>query len=373
MDIGIKLMSLSENWRRIIIALVILASATGIYYINQTDEPSVKLTRIDEIKLNSFDVVEDVYVYNNEIYVTGWKYDNKTHPMSNACLIKLDNEGNILWEKTWMKNRGTYARKLSCTKDGVYIVIETKDESPLTYKTLVKYDLEGELQWSINATNISEIATDNECIFTIVNGFLIKLDGSGEIIWNRTVTGASIFINANIVYVGGSTTEDATGGSDAIVTAFDMEGNQLWSTRRASTRGDQIRDICATDEGIFIVGSGTKGWDFFFITKFSSSGEQVWDKKLVKTVNGTFSSLFSANGVLFAVGALGDSPRDFDALTSIINSDGSIAASDAYDESGDEDYAYGVYACEGGIYVVGTSASNPPPTRHGILLIYNYR
>lgn len=367
-------MSLPANWmRNIIIALIILASATGIYYINQTNEPSVKLTRIDEIQLNSFDVIEDVCVYNNEIYVAGWKYDNQTHPISYACLIKLDNEGDIFWGKTWMKNSGTYAREVSCTKDGIYIVVEAKDESLLTYKNLIKYDSDGELQWSINATNIGEIATDGECIFTIMNGSLIKLDGSGEVIWNRTVTGASIFINTNIVYVGGSTTDDATGGSDAVVTAFDVEGNQLWSTRRVSTRGDQIRDICATDEGIFIVGSGTKGWDFFFITKFSSSGEQVWDKKLVKTVNGTFSSLFSVNGVIYAVGALGDSPRDFDALTSIINSDGSIAASDAYDESGDEDYAYGVYSSEGGIYVVGTSAANPPLTRHGILLIYNYR
>jgi len=366
-------MSLYANWRRnVIFGLIVIALAAGIYYFYQTEQ-TVKLTRTSEIKLNAFAVIEDVCVYNKEIYVAGWKYDNSTHPISHAVLMKLDNGGEVLWKKSWMKTGGTYAREVDCNEDGIYVVEELESESLLRYKYLTKYDLDGEVQWRINATNIGEIAVNDEYIFADMNDSLIKLDGNGEVIWSRPVTGTSIFIYDDTVYVGGSSEDDATGGSDAVVTAFDMDGNQLWSTRRASTRGDQVRDICATDEGVYIVGSGTKGWNFFFITKFSSSGEQIWDKKLDNTVNGTFSSLFSVNGIIYAAGVFGDSPSNFDALTSIINSDGSIAVSDVYNGSGNEDYAYNVCSDGDRIYVVGTSVASPPLMRQGILLIYHYR
>jgi len=360
--------------RNIILALFIVASATGIYYITQTNNQPLTITRIDEIILNSFTVAEEVCVYNNAIYVAGWEYNNESRPVSHACLSKLDYDGEVIWETTWDSHGDTRARKISCNGDGVYIVGEAVDESSQSFKYLAKFGFDGVREWTINGTNIGDICATENYVYVKKDGSLIKLDNNGQVFWETPVSGGKIFVEGNVVYVAGSTSVNATGDSASAVSAFDTEGNQLWSTRRFSTRGDQVSDVCATDEGVYIVGSGTKGWDFFYMTKFSTAGEQLWDKMFDRTVNGSFVGLFSLDDVIYGVGAFNDSPRYFDALTSITDSDGSIMASDVFDWCGNEDYAYNVCSDGDLFFTVGTTVGCPPevspPFRRGFILIY---
>ena len=360
--------------RNIILALIIITSATGIYYITQANEHPVTITRIDEIILNSFTVAEEVCVYNNEIYVAGWEYNNESRPVSHACLTKLDYDGEVIWETTWDSLGDSRARKISCNGDGVYVVGEAVGESSQSYRYIAKFGFDGVREWTINGTSIGDICATENYVYVKKDGSLVKLDNNGQVIWESPVSGGSIFVESDVIYVAGSTAVNASGGSDSVVSAFDTGGNQLWSARRVSTRGDLVYDVCATDEGVYIVGSGTKGWDFFFMTKFSTAGEQLWDKKLDRTVNGSFVGLFSLDGVIYGVGAFNDSPRYFDALTSIVDSDGSILAFDVYDWCGDEDYAYNVCSDGDRVFVVGTTVGCPPevspPFRKGFILIY---
>jgi len=353
-------MSLPANMaRNSILALIIIALATGIYFFTQTNSQSVTITRMDEIILNSFTVAEEVCVYNNEIYVV---------------LTKLDYDGEVIWETTWDSFGDTRARKISCNGDGVYVVGEAVDESSQSYKYIAKFSFDGVREWTINGTSIEDICATENYVYVKKDGSLVKLDNNGQVIWESPVSGGKIFVEGNVVYIAGSTNVNATGDSDSVVSAFDVEGNQLWSTRRFSTRGDQVYDVCATDEAVYIVGSGTKGWDFFYMTKFSTAGEQLWDKKLDRIVNGSFVGLFSLDDVIYGVGAFNDSPSYFDALMSIVDSDGSILASDVFDWCGDEDYAYSVFSDGDRVFTVGTSVGCPPevspPFRKGFILIF---
>ncbi|MBD3206023.1 hypothetical protein GF319_06735 [Candidatus Bathyarchaeota archaeon] len=110
------------------------------------------------------------------------------------------------------------------------------------------------------------------------------------------------------------------------------------------------------------------------MTKFSCTGEQLWDNELDRSVNGSFVGLMSYDGDIYGVGAFNDSPRYFDALTCIIDLDGSILASDVYDWCGNEDYAYSVCSDGERVFTVGTTVGCPPevspPFRRGFLLIY---
>ncbi len=360
--------------RNIILVLVIIASATGIYYITQTSSQSVTLTRIKEINLDTFTVAEDVCVYNDDVYVAGWEYNNEFQPVSHACLSKFTSNGEVIWETSWDSVGDVRARKVSCNGDGVFVVGSAVNESDQSMRYIAKFGFDGEHIWTINGTSIGDICTTENYVYVKRDGALVKLDNDGQFIWKRPVKGGSIFVNGDIIYVAGSTAVNASGGSDSIVSAFTTDGEQLWSARRVSTRGDRVYDVCATDEGVYIVGSGTKGWDFFYMTKFSITGEQLWDKNLDRTVNGSFVGLFSLDDVIYGVGALYDSPLYFDALTSIVDFDGFIVASDVYDWCGDEDYAYSVYSDGKRVFVVGTTVGCPseanPPFRKGVLLIY---
>jgi hypothetical protein len=363
-------MILTASWaRKIIFTLVVVVTATGAYFFNQTSNQTIDLMRVAEVRLDSFDVVEAVSVFDDEIYVAGWDY-NQTNQQSYAILMKLSNSGDIIWEKTWAEKSGTYAREITCDENGIYVVVEVKDELFQFYKYLTKLDFNGDHQWRINATNIGEVVAYGGGVYTVIDDSLIKLDSLGQVIWSKPVNGLSVFIHDNRIYVGGSVTENASGGSDSIVTAFDTDGTKLWSSRRESTKGDQIKSICATDEGVYVVGSGTKGWSFFYMAKYSLAGEQLWDKQLIRTINGSLVSLYPGNGEIYAAGALGDSPDKFDALTLIIDKNGNIVAKAIYDEAGDEDYAYSICSDGDRIYVAGTSWAPFPLLRHGILLIY---
>jgi len=208
---------------------------------------------------------------------------------------------------------------------------EAVDESDQSYKYIAKFGFDGVREWTINGTSIGDICATENYVYVKKDGSLVKLDNNGQVLWESSVSGGKIFVEGSVIYVAGSTSVNATGDSDSVVSAFDVEGDHLWSTRRFSTRGDQVYDVCATDDGVYIVGSGTKGWDFFYMTKFSTAGEHLWDKMLDRTVNGSFVGLFSLDDVIYGVGAFNDSPSYFDALMSIVDSDGSILASDVFD------------------------------------------
>ena len=363
--------------RNITLALIIVVVlVTGIFYITQTNNHSATLTRINEIALNSFTVAEDVCVYNDEVYVAGWEYNNESQPVSHARLSKLTYDGEVIWETSWDSAGDERARKVSCNGDGVFVVGKAVDESGQSMGYIARFGFDGVRVWTLNGS-VGGVFAMEDYVYVKMDGFLVKLDGEGKVIWERPAQGGSIFVEGNVIYVAGSTAVNASGGSDSVVTSFDTDGNQLWSSRRESTKGDVLWDICATDDGVYIVGGGTKGWSYRYITKFSLTGEQLWNKQLTKTVNGTLVTLCSINGEIYAAGALGDTPKKLDAITSKIDEDGYIEAIDIYDGFGEEDYAYDVYSVESKIYVVGTSVErsveNPIPTRRGMLLIYNKR
>jgi len=346
---------------------LLLIILVGLSFNMLTDKPKITFSRINELNLDLFDVAEGVYTFKDEIFVVGWKY-NISKQESNACLSKLDSNGEVIWSKI-LDFRDAHGREISCNKDGIYLVGDAKDETLGSYQYIVKYDFNGNQEWIINGTQVSDVEATEEYIFFLKDNNLIKLDHENQVIWEKAVTGTAIFINDNIVYVGGSTTLNATGGCDVLVTAVDNEGNILWNSRRTSDIGDQLADVCATDDGVYIIGSGTKGWDSSFITMFDPVGVQLWDKKLISSVNGSLHSIFSYENQVYAVGALGDSPSEFDTLFTVIDNKGTIVWSDVINSEG-EYYAYGIFSDKSKVYVVGSKSTPHSVERTGTLLVY---
>ncbi|MBD3206022.1 hypothetical protein GF319_06730 [Candidatus Bathyarchaeota archaeon] len=194
-----------NNARNILLAIIIITSTTGLYYITQTNENQVTIKRINTVILNSFTVAEDVCVHDNMIYVAGWEYNNESQPVSHTRLTKLTYDGEVIWETTWDSPGDTRARKISCNRDGLYIVGEAVDESSQSYRCLAKYNFNGVREWAINASSIGDVYATEKNVYLKKDGSLVKLDSRGQVNWESSVSGGKIFIKGNVVYVAGST------------------------------------------------------------------------------------------------------------------------------------------------------------------------
>jgi len=324
--------------------------------------------------LEIFDVVEDICIESDDIYIVGWKFD-MNYQKCISCLAKLDENGNIIWNVTWVDGDGSLARSISCDNNYIYVLSEIKNET-YHYICFKKFDSKGELLLSRcwkheNNPFISDIKIIENDIYFILNGKLIKINREGEIIWVRDLNGKAVNLDIlfNRIYVAGFTTKNATGGCDTILACFDFDGNLIWYTKRESVKGDMPIKVCATPSGIYLLVIGSKGWKLRTIIKFDLEGNQKWDKS-----SKTYIDIKYYNGYLYSAGAIKeDSSSDLlklDALISKLNLNGEIIWNKKFGESNREDYAHGVFVNEKGIFIVGTTESyGKYPERKGFLII----
>lgn len=89
---------------------------------------------------------------------------------------------------------------------------------------------------------------------------LIKLDPSGDVVWaRRCECGDSANLTAlelspdNTLILGGHT--ELAGDTDALVQAWDLDGNQLWSMAYGATDDEQVSSLAVTPAAIYVGGT----------------------------------------------------------------------------------------------------------------------
>jgi len=155
-------------------------------------------------------------------------------------LIKTDNSGNIIWEKTFQDIDGSFVVQ---TNDGGYVI--TGDSGYAI--SFLKTDSNGNLVWKKDYLgNIAENWT-NEIIQTYDGGYI--------------VTGKS---------------RDLGFGNDLFLFKVDNNGDSLWcKSYFAETEGYSLYET--NDNGIVVTGCNTDlNWSF--ILKTDSYGDTIWSK-----------------------------------------------------------------------------------------------
>jgi hypothetical protein len=196
-------------------------------------------------------------------------------------VVKFNSNGKIQWQKTIGGDGDDFFRSVIQTIDGGYALIGTSTS-----------DISGE------KTDYCRGLTDY---------WLVKLDSSGNIQWDKTYGGSDYDFIDNIVQekdgsyilagssasnISGEKSEDSRGGWDYWVVKVDANGNKLWD----KTIGGSDNEFCSpvkltTDGGVIIGGfswsniSGEKsensrGSDDFWIVKLDKNGNIQWDKTI---------------------------------------------------------------------------------------------
>ncbi len=199
------------------------------------------------------------------------------HGNDDYWVVKLDASGNIVWQKTLGGSGTDDAKYIQQTSDGGYIVAGV-------------------------STSLNGDVTGNHGTGVDMDYWVVRLDGSGNIIWQKSLGGPGADYSSCVqqtsdggYIVAGSSyskTGDVSGnhnGYDYWVVKLGGSGNIVWQKSLGGSDDDNAYSIQPTADGGYVVAgvaksmdgdvSGSHGIDAWTV-KLDGSGNIVWQKAL---------------------------------------------------------------------------------------------
>ncbi|PSR53955.1 hypothetical protein AHMF7605_10710 [Adhaeribacter arboris] len=342
----------------------------------------------------------------------GYSYSNKGADKSennkgNAdfWVIKIDETGKRIWDKTYGSQDDDALTALEITQDGGFLLggtNNTEDQDML----VIKIDALGNQVWKKNYDYSGDMEGLNTLLATPDGGFLlggwateswiVKIDETGSKLWERLFTGAteikSILVTPDKNYlIGGDSydiiTEDKTepgrGGYDYWVIKIKEESapdTSAWDWRFGTLSTDNLTSVIKTSDGGYLAGGYTawgmdadktqtsRGMNDYWIIKTDKNGKKLWDKRygsynndylkrVIQTQDGGYllgGSTFSGKGGDISEDKRGD--RDFWIIK--VDAQGNKQWDKRYGGKG-EDELEKIAQLSTGEYVLGGYSSSP--------------
>ncbi len=241
------------------------------------------------------------------VYITGYSWGVGTY--ANYLTLKLDADGNQLWEKRFASGNGEIPGEVEIDGDGnVYITGRSNHSSSGFSEDIVtiKYNSAGAQQW-LNRYN-SPVDDTDEGFEVEINGdgdvfvmgdtwddgfkdIFFKIDGdSGATVWTKTYaltadgeypTAMKLDGAGNIILAGLTNLSGEYYNVDAFVAKFDPAGAFQWvKTYDGPADEDYDGDtkLALDDNGNVYIAATSEGFANadIQVIKYSNTGEQVW-------------------------------------------------------------------------------------------------
>jgi len=251
---------------------------------------------------------------DNSVLLLGYT-ESKGEGNRDVTLLKLDNKGEVIWEKTYGDASSNVGFTLTPTKNGGFLITSSEQISQRVktegviklemdhYAWLFEIDKEGEMLWentfrtpdvvSITATS----ATDDGfvCLANTKfegkkhgNMWLFKVDEKGKRTWEQIFEGATFnngnamvqtkdkgFAIAGVVYTNGML------NGDAWLVKVNKKGAFEWDQRFGGEGTDYTSCLSITNDGGFILGginnSGKTYGESMWLVKTNKKGTKEWE------------------------------------------------------------------------------------------------
>ena len=230
----------------------------------------------------------------SESTISGDKTDS-SNGGPDIWIVKTDAEGNIEWQNSIGGSYMDDLHSLELTPDGGYI-------------------LAGE-----STSNISGDKSDNSR--GMDDFWIVKINSSGNVEWDKTIGGSDsesfpqirVFNNGYYICgeswsnISGDKTESSKGETDYWLLKLDTSGNIVWQKTIGGSSYDSFTSMAITSDGGCALGgysdsniSGDKtensrGYDDYWIVKLNSSGTIEWDKTIGGSNADYLNSLIQTN------------------------------------------------------------------------------
>ncbi len=221
--------------------------------------------------------------------------------LEDVYLIKTDQNGTLLWSKTYGGNLGGTGHSVKQTTDGGYIIGGIKvNSSGIHDALLIKTDAAGDTLWTKtyggtgDDYGTSVVQTTDGGYLLAGNGSttgicLFKTNSAGDTLWTKTfyVTGGLPHLNypyciqqtADSGFIVTGITYGAT-GLDMYVLKTDSMGETQWAKTYAGTSNDYALSIQQTTDGGYIMGGWSQSFSGYHSTvlRLDDVGDTLWTK-----------------------------------------------------------------------------------------------
>lgn len=269
--------------------------------------------------------------YSNDGNVTG------NHGDGDCWIVKLDESGNLEWQKCLGGTGPEETGSVRQTTDGGYIVAgwtgsndgDVMGDHGYYDRWIVKLDSIGDIQWQkclggTGAEGANSIQQTIDGGYIVVGWSLsndsdvIKLDSVGDIQWQKPWGGTqatSAQQTADSGYIIGGYKNDFNGYGDYWVVKFDNSGTTEWQKSLGGLSIDDARSIQQTADGGYVVAglaesdngdvTGPHGGYDYWVVKLNDAGNLEWEKCLGGTGDdkGWFIQQTTDEGYIVAGGA----------------------------------------------------------------------
>lgn len=201
-------------------------------------------------------IIEDI---NGEIYLIGDTGSEKENVIQQGVLMKLSEDGNILWEKEFNKTLRNNFRKIIITPDQNLLILGAQETSGCTRQQNIYADCSQMDFW------------------------LLKLTKGGDILWEKTYGDEhydfpkSIITLSNGNYVfGGFRSHNHNSSFKARIFEVNSEGEEIWNLIHTYGHFYSIKETA--DNGLIVLG-GVNNLSYatkFSLTKFNHSRIEEW-------------------------------------------------------------------------------------------------
>ncbi|UCB59179.1 MAG: hypothetical protein JSV67_02460 [Thermoplasmatales archaeon] len=253
----------------------------------------------------SDDIANSVQQTNDGGYIITGETNSFGAGGSDVWLIKTDDGGNKIWDKTFGGTNLDWGNLVHQTTDGGYIITgETRSYGAGDRDLwLIKTDDGGNKIWdkTFGGTNYDggtsvQQTTDGGYIITGftanfggggTNIWLIKTDDNGNSIWNKTFGGdywdygnsVQQTTDGGYIITGLITT---SGAGDVCLIKTDNNGNNIWIKTFGGEKSDWGWSVEQTTDGGYIITGET--WSFgaghcdIWLIKTDDDGNKIWEK-----------------------------------------------------------------------------------------------
>ncbi len=247
--------------------------------------------------------------------------------VEDGYVIKIDSLGDVVWQHTFGGSNSDFLTSGALTDDGGYMILGYTDsnDGDINFNHgyqdvwILKLDANGELIWEktiggshldftggikkndtggyfVTAHSYSNDG-DFDANYGAEDGWLLKLDELGGIVWKKNFGGSSTdyigginFINQGFVFAGASFSRDGDVGNnygpnttDIWLLQTDTLGNVVWHQNYGGSQVDFPGALMATPDNGFILVGRTESADFD--VENAHGGEDMWVLKFNQTVH----------------------------------------------------------------------------------------
>ena len=249
---------------------------------------------------------------DNKLLVAGYSVKPfATH--SDFWIVKLNQEGEVLWDKNYGEDGDESARAVIETSDGGYVAVGVNSSSMIYGDDawVIKIDSSGQKLWERTfggkqtdyANDVTE-TSDKGIVVCGMTGsrdlsqgynslWVAKMNSEGVDIWdniyriNQWDEASSVVQGLDgYLYVAGFTRTFSVIDYDVVLLKLDQDGNLIWQKIISWGRWDQASSVSSTfDNGIVVSGytrSGEVLSSDLATTKFDDQGNKLWENIFIR-------------------------------------------------------------------------------------------